>query len=278
MTPGDSGAGDRIADDHRPPDEFDAYAESRDEPRFTTWLRARAEPDWTVATDHRFVRSLAADDIDDEAFRRYLVQDYAFLETLVGVFGHAVGGAPSMAAKRRLVEFLATLTDDEDDYFERSFAALGVADDTVDAPELTPTTLAFEDLLERAARDGGYAETLAVLVPAEWVYLSWATTAAENESPPSRFYLAEWIDIHANRSFASFVDWLRAELDREGAAASPVRQRRLDRLFRRTVALEVAFFTAALDLEGGDGSDRAAADEADTDSPFGPERRGDEPW
>ncbi|MFB6195754.1 MAG: TenA family protein [Haloplanus sp.] len=222
-----------------PSDAFEAAADAR----FTDWLRDRAEPDWSAAVEHRFVRELAAGDVDDAVFRRYLVQDYAFVETLVGTFGHAVGEAPSMAAKGRLTDFLRTLTDEENDYFERSFEALDAAVD--DAPETTPTTRAFLDLLERAAREGGYTETLAVLVPAEWLYESWATAV---EPPlPERFYLAEWVDLHANPEFVSFVDWLRTELDREGKAVSPRRQRRLDALFRRTVELERAFFEAAYD-------------------------------
>ncbi len=42
------------------------------------------------------------------------------------------------------------------------------------------------------------------------------------------------------------------ELDREGTAASPRRQRRLDRLFCRTVELEVAFFEMAYDFRESD--------------------------
>lgn len=229
------------------PASFDAYAAARDDAAFTDWLRARAEPDWTAAVTHPFTRDLGAGDLDDETFRRYLVQDYAAVETLVGAFGRAIGAAPTMDAKSSLAEFVAVLTDDEDDYFERAFAALGVADSEYADPDLTPTTRAFEDLLERAGREGGYPETLAVLVPAEWTYLKWATDVADGDR--SRFYLAEWVEIHATDAFAEFVAWLRRELDREGAAASPRRRRRLDRLFRRTVALEAAFFSAAYDGE-----------------------------
>ncbi|ELZ95922.1 transcriptional activator TenA [Haloferax mucosum ATCC BAA-1512] len=225
------------------PETYDQYAAGRDQPRFTDWLRARAGDQWDAATTHRFTRELGRDDIDPDVFSRYLVQDYAFVETLVGVFGHAVGQAPTMAAKSKFVEFLRTLTDDEDDYFLRSFDALDVPASTYGNPSTTPTTRAFEDLLERAAHQGGYAETLAVLVPAEWVYLTWATKVADRS--PSRFYLAEWIDLHATDDFATFVNWLRDELDRAGAVASPRRQQRLDRLFRRMVELEVAFFDAA---------------------------------
>ncbi|WP_255150226.1 TenA family protein [Halorarius halobius] len=232
---------------------FAAYADDREDARFTDWLRARSEPGWTEATTHRFVRELGGGDLSEEVFRRYLVQDYAFLETGVGAFGHAVGQAPTMDAKSRLAGFLATLTGDENDYFERAFETLGVSESTYGDPEVAPTTAAFRDLLERAAREGGYAETLAVLVPAEWVYRAWATAI---EKPPDRFYFAEWVDLHAVDDFREFVAWLRAELDREGAAASQRRQRRIERLFVRTVELEAAFFEAAydpaLDPAGGD--------------------------
>jgi len=236
------------------PDSFEVYADRHKEARFTDWLRERSEPAWSEATTHRFTRELGDDTLDDDVFGRYLVQDYAFLGALVGAFGHAVGDAPTMDAKGRLVDFLGTLTADENDYFERSFDALNVPEATYADPELTTTTRAFEDLIERATGEGGYAETLAVLVPAEWIYREWAT-AVEGESP-SRFYLAEWIDLHANPDFESFVEWLRDELDREGAAASSRRQGRIERLFGRTVALEVAFFEAAYDLQTPEGDRR----------------------
>ena len=218
-------------------DTFDAYAADREDARFTDWLRERSEPDWTAAADGRFVHELGDDTIPDAVFRRYLEQDYAFVETLTGTFGHALGEAPSMAAKARLADFLGTITNEENDYFERSFEALD------GDPEAAPdaTTRAFIDLLERAGRQGGYAETLAVLVPAEWMYETWATGI---ESRPDAFYLDEWVELHANPAFVDFVAWLRAELDREGTTASARRRRRLDALFRRTVELERAFFEA----------------------------------
>ena len=199
----------------------------------------------TAQNARRFAEQ-CADTLDDVVFRRYLLQDYAFVEDLVGVFGHAVGDAPTMAAKARLVDFLGTLTSEENDFFERSFAALDVPESRYQDPTLTEPTAAFRDLLLRAAREGGYAETLAVLVPAEWVYLTWATDDdLATADGPDRFYLQEWIDLHAVPEFEAFVGWLRAELDREGAAASERRQARLAELFSRTVDLEVAFFDAA---------------------------------
>ncbi|WP_101297260.1 TenA family protein [Halegenticoccus soli] len=213
-----------------------------DADRFTDWLRDRSEPDWTAATEHRFVRELADGTIDDAAFARYLVQDYLFVESLAGLVGYAVGQAPSMAEKARLAEFLGTVTDEENDYFERSFEALGVPPERYRTPEPTETTAAFRDLLAAAAREGGYAETLAVFVPVEWAYRTWAGAV---DAPDDPFYLREWIELHDTPEFDGFVAWLRGQLDEVGPTLAPRRQERVAELFERAVRLEVAFFDSA---------------------------------
>lgn len=223
------------------PASFDAYAADREGARFTDWLRERSEPDWTAATTHAFVEELGAGTLADDAFARYLVQDYAFVETLVSLVGYGVGQAPTMEAKAELAAFLGAITTDEDDYFRRSFEALSVPESVRTDPEMNATTAAFRDLLLRAAHEGGYAETLAVLVPVEWIYLEWATAV---DAPPESFYLAEWVELHASPAFESTVGWLRSELDQCGRALAVDRQEGIERLFRRAVALEVAFFDA----------------------------------
>jgi thiaminase/transcriptional activator TenA len=212
--------------------------------RFTGWLRERSEPDWTAATEHRFTEQLAADTIDDTVFRRYLVADYRFVERLTATIAHAAAQAPGVDQRVRLADFLTTVGTDETDYFERTFDALDVPASERGGPPQHPVEREFEDLLARASREGGYAESLAVFVPAEWIYLTWATRAAAGDRP-GRFYLDEWIDLHAVPAFEEFVAWLRGQLDEVGPTLSPGRQRRVARLFERTVELETAFFDAA---------------------------------
>lgn len=200
---------------------------------------------WRAATAHRFVRELGADTLPDAVFRRYLVQDFAFLEALVTLLGFAVARAPSMPAKRRLAGFLAAVTSDETNYFERALGALGAAD-AFAAPDriaVADVTQRFRAAMAEAGARGSYAEILAIMTPAEWVYLEWAS--AVPPPGPRPFYLAEWVTLHALPAFADFVAWLRSELDREAAAAAPALRARLGTLFRTTLALERDFFSAA---------------------------------
>lgn len=208
--------------------------------RYTTTLRDSVADEWTAATEHRFTHELGSGTLNDDVFARYVVQDYAFVDDLTAAFGAAVADAPSMAARRPYVEFLDTLTAAENDFFERAFDAYDVPEAARTHPELAPATAAFRDLIGRARREGGYAETLAVLVPAEWIYLVWASREADERPDDSLF--DEWIELHAVPSFAEFVDFLRSELDRLGPGLAPRRRERVGELFARTVELEVAFF------------------------------------
>ncbi len=200
----------------------------------------RAASAWDAAVEHPFVHELAAGTVDDDVFARYLVADRAFVTTLTGVFGRALAQAPP-ESRAPLADFLGILTDEEDDYFERALDALPAPPGD---PARHPTTEAFRDHLLAAADEGGYAETLAVLVPAEWCYLGWAQGI---DHPPEPFYRREWVTLHSNDEFAGFVDWLRSELDREFETLSPRRTDRVRRRFERTVRLEADFFDAAYD-------------------------------
>ena len=224
--------------------------------RFTDHLRAATDPAWTDATEHRFVTELGDGTLDDDAFRRYVVQDYAFVDALTSVVGRAVADAPDTAAKRRLATFLNTVVGPENDYFERTFDALGVPQSARESPSLAAPVRSFEHLLAHGASVGGYAETLAVLLPVEWVYMTWATNVDGRGDGPDRFYLDEWATIHATDEFAEFVGWLRDQLDAEAASASARRRDRMERLFVDAVELEVDFFDAAYERgateRGGD--------------------------
>lgn len=216
--------------------------------RPTDRLRAATGETWERAARHRFVRELQSGEVDEDVYRAYLVQDHAFVSELVSLFGYALARAPTIEAKRPFAEFLETVTSDENDYFDRALDALDVDGDVQRAPPIADRTREFTDLMARAA-GGSYAETLAVLVPVEWIYLDWATWADE-EGRPDDWVLDEWIELHANEAFEAFVEHMRAELDRELEQATLEERQRITQLFERAVELEIDFWDQAYELAG----------------------------
>lgn len=222
---------------------FAAFQAKSPDATLTQWLQARAQPAWDQAVKHRFTRELAENSLPDAVYSRYLVQDYAFIDTLVRVVALTISEAPGMPPKSRLAGFLAAITSEENDYFLRSFEALGVDEATWREAEPNYVTARLEAVMLEAARSGGYPACLTLLLATEWVYQSWASDCATFE--PERFYLREWIALHIDPGFTAFVAWLREEVDRTLAPLPSDRLEDLAALFVRMVALEVAFFDAA---------------------------------
>jgi thiaminase/transcriptional activator TenA len=220
---------------------YEAWAAS--DARFTDWLRKQAEPTWSETAHHRFTRELADGSLADQVMRRYLVQDYSFLDFFVRLVASAIVKAPALADRIPLGRFLGAVSGEENSYFHRAFDALEVPEADRTRPTLRPTTRMFHELIAEAIMAKGYEETLAPLLVFEWLYNDWATAVADRQ--PGTFLHREWITIHANPQFDAFVRWLRGQLDRDGPRLSPDRQEQVTKAFCRTVQLEKAFFDDA---------------------------------
>lgn len=222
---------------------YEAWAAGRADAAFTDWLRQQAQPVWSEAAAHRFTRELADGVLADAVMRRYLVQDYSFLDSFVRLVASAVVKAPSLADRIPLGRFLGAVCGEENTYFRRAFEALSVPETDRTRPALWPTTRAFHAVMADAIGADGYEETLAPLLVFEWLYNEWAKAVADRQ--PGTFLHREWITIHANPQFDAFVAWLRGQLDRDGPRLSPGRQKHIAEVFCRTVQLEKAFFDDA---------------------------------
>ena len=210
---------------------------------FAEALRQSCQVDWDACTGHRFVNELFEGSMDDAVLRKYLVQDYQFINRFVALLGAAIASADLFAPRVTLSQFAAMITSDENTYFLRCFEALGVPEAERLTPALTPQTQAFQSLMEQAAQSRRYANCMAVLAVAEGLYLDWADQPAKQHLPlPSRFEHAEWITLHTNDFFRNFVTWLRSELDRIGPQLSEAERAEAKDYFQQAVALERQFF------------------------------------
>ena len=214
--------------------------------RPSEWLRDAAEPDWSAATDHAFTRACKAGAVPPAVMRRYLVQDYQFIGAFVALLGRAIHTAPDLPARLPLGRFMGLLCSEENTYFLRAFDALGVPEALRQDAPLSAAAQGFRALMEEAAASPHHADQIAVLAVAEWSYLSWALPA-RGTRPAGPFWCAEWVDLHASPYFESFVEGLRAALDREVVRLDAAGRARVRVLFTRAASLERGFFDSAYD-------------------------------
>lgn len=207
--------------------------------RFSDRLRHENREVWEQAARHRFVQELQAGTIADDVMAGYLIQDYRFLDSFLALLGAALASADTLPAKLRLGQALGFICGDENTYFERAFAALGVDEVRRLAPPDTEPTAGFKAIMLEAAATRSYSAAIAVLCVAEWLYLDWASAAPP--TMPASFVHSEWISLHDNPDFRDFVMFLRTELDRVGPGEAGLSRD----LFMRAVRLEKSFLDAA---------------------------------
>ena len=206
---------------------------------FTDDLRSASHDAWERAAGHRFTTALMAGTLPGAVMARYLVQDHRFLDGFLGLLGAAMATTDRLPSRLQLGRFVGVVAGEENTYFERAFAALGVTEARRATEPDGPATAGFKAIMAEAAAARSYPAALSVLCVAEWLYLDWARRAPD-PLPPG-FIHAEWVTLHDNPDFRDLVAFLRAELDRTG----PGEAARCQDLFRRAVELEGAFFDDA---------------------------------
>ncbi len=209
---------------------------------FSERLRATNAAGWDAAVGHRFVDELLAGTLADDVLAGYLVQDYQFCDAFTALLGQGCASAPDLDSRLVFARQLGMFASDENTYFVDSFDALGVPDSERSEPQLTDATAAFDALMREALHSRSYAQVLAVLLVAEWLYLDWATRPDAGDA--GRHEHLGWIDLHRGAAFNTWVDWLRAQLDAHEPADDGER-RAVESIFARAVRCELAFFDAA---------------------------------
>jgi thiaminase (transcriptional activator TenA) len=205
-------------------------------------LRASVAADWDAAVAHPFVRDLCAGTLPAAALRRYLVQDYQFVDAFAALLGATVACADTPAARMIHARQLGVIASEENTYFQRSFDALGVPASDRAAPELLAPTEEFAQLMRAVSAGRDYPSCLAVLTVAEWLYLDWARRAPR--PLPAGPVAREWIELHDNPPFGQWVEFLRGEVDRVSPALSAAARNGCRTLFAVATRLELAFFEA----------------------------------
>ncbi len=211
--------------------------------RASTQLKEESIENWNSATNHAFTTELADNSLCLDKMRLYLAQDYSFIDNFVRLASCSIYHAPTLNDRLPLAHFLGIIAGPENTYFQRSFEVLNVAKEQRENPILLKATSDFQALMIKAATSGEYANMIAVLCVAEWIYLSWAEQVIDSiESLP--FYFSEWISLHRGEYFESVVEHLRSQLDTAFNNADAKEQETIKDYFEKTVRLEKQFFDA----------------------------------
>lgn len=221
--------------------DFTSFQARQPDAGFADWLRARHRTSWEAMVDHRFTRDLTANQMPAAVFGRYLRYEHDFVRTAISLFGFALARAPSFGDQVHLINVLHALSAGQDGFFDKAFRRMKIDVHEIAADRVPSSATGLRDGSRAIAEQGSFEEIIAMMLAAEWMYLTWCRAAhGKIENPLA----AEWVAMHVDPTFTSQVDWLKRTIDIRGPALPRDEQENCAAIFGRMLDLEIDFHNA----------------------------------
>ncbi|MGY6269017.1 thiaminase II [Achromobacter denitrificans] len=190
-----------------------------------------------------FNQELASGQLDENAFRHYMIQDAHYLVA----FGRALAIA---AAKADHADGVVQFADAAKGavVVERSLHAgfmqqFGIDEATFEATPLSPASHHYTSFLIATAWSAPYPVALAALLPCFWIYAEIGRDIQARAAKPNPY--AAWIDAYAGEEFHALVRAVIATVDRSAEAASPETREAMHQAYTHAAQLEWMFWDSA---------------------------------
>jgi len=212
-------------------------------------LVAAAGDAWPAYTRHEFVLRLAAGDLPESAFRRYLVQDYLFLLHFARAWGLAVYKSDTLAEMRRAQAFVAATLDVEIGLHIAYCRGWGLSEAAMAAEPEALATVAYTRFVIDRGHAGDRLDLEVALAPC---IVGYAEIARERMASPATRIAGnpyrEWLDMYAGAEYQALARDATVALDaqfarRGGAGRIPA----LAATFTAATRLETDFWRMGLE-------------------------------
>jgi len=210
-------------------------------------LKADCNSEWTLYTEHEFVRQMGSGTLPQSAFREYLVQDYLFLIQFARAYALSVYKSRSLSEMRQGLEGLKAILEVEMGLHIRICERWGISPNELEASPEASETVAYTRFVLDAGNAGDILDLYVALAPCMIGYGEIGRnlkgeTATIRDNP-----YAEWIEEYASEQYQKISNSTKDYIDQLGSElSSEARYPHLKKLFSTATRLEAAFWQMGL--------------------------------
>ena len=215
-------------------------------------LRDANVESWCAFTEHPFLDALATGELDEAAFRYYLIQDYIFLRHFSRAYGLAAYKAESINEIRDASRGLHAIIDIELDLHVSYCSEWGVDAAALDSAQEDEATLAYTRYVLERGMSGDLLDLYVALAPCVVGYgvigsRLIADSATKFEGNP----YSAWIEMYGGEAYHATAAEAVRTLDKVGRArGAEARMDTLVGIFGEATRLEARFWDMGLALTG----------------------------
>ena len=203
------------------------------------WRRIDA-PVYQKILAHPFVRGLTSGDLEEAAFRHYVIQDALYLKDFGRGLALLASRGESEEALMMFAEHAKVTVIVEQALHAGFLEAWELTEADIAAAEPAPTCLLYTSYLLRTAYTRPYWEALGAFLPCYWIY--WEVgKALVGKGSPNPLY-QKWIDTYAGEEFAQTVRDMLALVNETSESLTGGQREAMARQFERGCRFEWMFW------------------------------------
>jgi thiaminase/transcriptional activator TenA len=215
---------------------------------FSRLVAGAADP-WRAYTRHDFVMLLAAGELPEACFRRYLTQDYLFLIHFARAWGLAIFKSESLPEMRRAQRLVAATLDVEIGLHVDYCRGWGLSEAALAAEPEAMATIAYTRFVLDRGLAGDRLDLETALAPC---IVGYAVVAAERMTDPATRLdgnrYREWLEMYAGAEYQDLAHEAEAALEKQFARrGGDGRLASLAATFATATRLEADFWQMGLD-------------------------------
>lgn len=213
-------------------------------------LKEAAADEWAAYVGHPFVEGLGSGELDEAAFKHYLVQDYLFLIQFARAYALAAYKATTLEDLRAATAGISAIVETEMDLHVRMSSRWGLKRADLEEAEEARATVAYTRFVLDTGQRGDLLDLYAALAPC---MIGYAEIGAQLATVPGALGSAnpyrEWVSEYSGEAFQTAATGARAALDRLGRERlTEARWPALAAIFRQATRLEADFWDMGITL------------------------------
>ena len=209
-------------------------------------LMASVADIWHEYNRHPFVKGIEDGTLSREKFRRYIIQDYLYLNEYSKVFALGVAKAKNLDTLKLCASVMGAIADVEMDIHKGYMGRLKVSEEELAKTERTLENLSYTSYMLRIAYEEGEAEILAAILSCALSYEDIAKKILENNpnAGEHEFY-GSWIKCYSGEEYCSLNKILVSHLEKAVRNYSEGQLEHICEIFRVCSLYEMGFWDMA---------------------------------
>ena len=209
-------------------------------------LLKATEDIWAGYHEHPFVQGIKNGTLDQEKFRRYIIQDYWYLMDYTKVFAVGVTKSKSVETMKMFAKYIQAILDGEVNVHNGYMGEFGITQEELDQTPIAQDNRSYTSYMLSVAYKGGEAEVLTAIFSCAYSYEVIARKMVEeNPSAPDHPFYGRWVRGYITERYTHNNVLLMEMLERLTAHYTEEQLQYLEEVFTACSRYEASFWDMA---------------------------------